>query len=41
MKSDAQRRWMWANDSAMARRFEKETPDNKKLPQKVKTDRPK
>jgi hypothetical protein len=36
MRSKAQRRWMWANDPEMAGRWEKETPDGKKLPEKVK-----
>ncbi len=34
-KSQAQRRWMRANDPAMAERWEKETPKGK-LPKKVK-----
>lgn len=34
-KSEAQRRWMWANDPEMARRWEDETPDGKDLPERV------
>ena len=37
MKSDRQRRWMWANDPEMAKRWEEHTPKNKKLPEKVKS----
>lgn len=33
-KSEAQRRWMYANHPEMAKRWEKETPD-KKLPQRA------
>lgn len=33
-KSKAQRRWMHANDPEMAKRWEKETPKGKKLPEK-------
>lgn len=33
-KSEAQRRWMYANDKEMAKRWEAHTPD-KKLPEKV------
>jgi len=36
MKSKAQRRWMWANEPDMAARWEKETPNGKRLPEKVK-----
>lgn len=36
MKSKAQRRWMWANEPEMAARWEKETPNGKRLPEKVK-----
>jgi hypothetical protein len=36
LKSEAQRKWMWANDPAMAERWEAETPKGKKLPKKVK-----
>lgn len=36
-KSEAQRRWMYANEPEMAKRWEKETPKGKKLPEKVKT----
>lgn len=33
-KSKAQRKWMWANNPEMAKRWEKETPKGKKLPKK-------
>lgn len=33
-KSQAQRKWMYANDPKMAARWEKETP-KKRLPKKV------
>lgn len=36
MRSKAQRRWMWANDPEMAARWEKETPNGERLPEKVK-----
>jgi hypothetical protein len=35
-KSQAQRKWMYANDPKMAERWEKETPKGKKLKKKVK-----
>jgi hypothetical protein len=35
-KSKAQRRWMYANDPEMAKRWEDETPKGKKLPEKLK-----
>jgi hypothetical protein len=35
-KSEAQRRWMYENDPAMARRWEKHTPKGKKLPARKK-----
>ncbi len=35
-KSTAQRRWMYANDPKMAKRWERETPKGKKLPKRVK-----
>ena len=35
-KSEAQRRWMYANEPEMAKRWEKETPKGKKLPDKLK-----
>lgn len=35
MKSQAQRRFLWATDPRLARRFENETPKGKKLPDKV------
>ena len=34
-KSDAQRRWMFAKDPAMAKRWAAETPKGKQLPDKV------
>lgn len=34
-KSEAQRRWMYANKPKMAKKWEKHTPKNKKLPKKV------
>ena len=36
MKSEAQRRWLHKFHPEMAEKWEKETPDNKKLPKKVK-----
>jgi hypothetical protein len=35
-KSKAEARWMFANKPAMAKRWAKETPSIKKLPEKVK-----
>jgi hypothetical protein len=35
-KSKKQRAWMYANNPAMAKEWEKETPKGKKLPTKVK-----
>ena len=35
-RSKAQRRWMYANEPAMAKRWESETPKGKSLPEKVK-----
>ena len=35
-KSEAQRRWMWANDPEMAKRWQAETPKGKRLPKHVK-----
>jgi len=35
-KSEAQRRWMYANKPAMAERWQKHTPKGKKLPKRVK-----
>jgi hypothetical protein len=34
--SEAQRRWMYANDPSMAKRWEGETPKGKKLPKRKK-----
>lgn len=38
-KSQKQRKWMYANDPAMAKRWEAETPKDKKLPKKVRRKR--
>jgi hypothetical protein len=35
LKSEAQRRWMFANKPAMANRWAKETPNMANLPQRV------
>jgi len=35
MKSQAQRRFMWAQHPEMAKEFEEKTPKGKKLPEKV------
>lgn len=35
-KSQAQRKWMYANDPKMAEKWEEHTPKGKKLPKKVK-----
>lgn len=35
-KSEAQRKWMWANKPKMAKGWEKHTPDNADLPEHVK-----
>jgi hypothetical protein len=35
-KSKSQRKWMYANKPAMAKKWEKETPKSKKLPEHVK-----
>ena len=35
-KSEAQKKWMYANKPAMAKRWQGETPKGKKLPTKVK-----
>jgi hypothetical protein len=37
MQSDAQRRYLWANEPDVAKKFEKETPKGAKLPEKKKT----
>lgn len=34
-KSDAQRKFLWANHPEIAKRWEDETPDDKKLPKHV------
>jgi hypothetical protein len=36
MKSQAQRKWMHATHPEMAKKWEKETPKGKKLPEKKK-----
>lgn len=36
MKSQAQRKFLWATDPKVAKKFEEETPKGKKLPKKVK-----
>lgn len=36
MKSQAQRRYLWANNPKLAKEFESKTPKGKKLPAKVK-----
>ena len=38
-QSQAQRGWMYANDPAMAKRWEKETPKGKRLPNRKKAKR--
>lgn len=38
-KSEAQRRYLYANEPKMAKRWEKETPKNAKLPERVKRKR--
>ena len=35
-KSEAQRKWMWANDPEMAKEWEEHTPKGTKLPKRVK-----
>lgn len=39
MQSQAQRKWMHANEPTMAKRWEKETPKGKRLPERVKKGR--
>jgi len=36
MKSQAQRGYLWSKHPEVAKKFEKETPKGKKLPEKVK-----
>lgn len=36
MRSKAQRRFLWATKPELAKKFEKKTPEGKKLPEKVK-----
>lgn len=38
-KSQAQRGYLYANDPAVAKKFEKDTPKGKKLPKRVKKGR--
>lgn len=35
-KSEAQKKWMYANYPEMAKQWQKETPKEKKLPKRVK-----
>ena len=35
-KSEAQKKWMYANNPTMAKKWEAETPKGKKLPKRVK-----
>lgn len=35
-RSQAQRKWMYANHPEMAKRWEKETPKKKKLPKRAR-----
>ena len=35
-KSESQRKALWAKDPELAKKFEKETPKGKKIPEKVK-----
>jgi len=37
MKSQKQRAYLWRNNPEVAKKFEKETPKGKKLPEKVKS----
>jgi hypothetical protein len=36
MKSQAQRKYLWAKEPEVAKEFEKHTPKGKKLPKKLK-----
>jgi hypothetical protein len=36
IKSKAQRKYLWATNPKLAKKFEEETPKGKKLPKKVK-----
>jgi hypothetical protein len=40
MKSQKQRRYLWANEPEVAAEFEAKTPKGKKLPERVKTKSP-
>lgn len=40
-KSQAQRKWMYANDPKMAEKWQEHTPKDKKLPAKLKKKSPK
>lgn len=35
IKSESQRKWLWKNRPDLAEKWEKETPKDKKLPEKV------
>lgn len=35
LKSNAQRKWLWKNRPDLAEKWEKETPKDKKLPERV------
>jgi hypothetical protein len=39
-KSEAQRRYLYATEPKVAKRWEKETPRNAKLPERVKRKKP-
>ena len=41
MKSQSQRKMLWATNPKVAEKFEKETPKGKKLPKKVKKEKEK
>lgn len=36
VRSKAQRKWLWANNPELAEEYEKHTPANAKLPDRVK-----
>ena len=36
MRSQQQRKYLWATNPSVAKKFEKETPKGKKLPKRVK-----
>lgn len=39
-KSELQRRWMYANEPAMAKRWQAHTPKGKKLPKRKRKEHP-